>query len=712
MNSITAPISENISVEQQIVSPEFPVPGKNVTRFSNSPSRIHIELQKIHINKDLDKRESSICGIKEIKLVYKDNRDDINQIKCKEQNQHFSLKNEEENIANTSGGKRNIENDFVKNPQLGKVLSVADGDVIIYQLVIKENKPSNVLIHNNSSYIKDINNRDKNNILGKTSDYKRDTQNATFEFDGIYGSFCPQGQNIRGTNNLSSLRNNKQVSFNKHDTTERSFEQQEFIDTTKKERNTVFRQENFNWNFGAHQSQNISDADNQNNTDNDRQVAIDRHDTSGINFEQKAFFRTNGKGQEQYLKMRVDNETEFVNHANKCIDDNDENAGARNIRNIKNPITEAILNGIYKPSSFISLSETESRINDVANIMCTVTNIKKLRFCVVLELCIGSISNDTNTENRNQRTKQIRLKVSEPYIKNKKQTLALEIKLGHYDRRVALRSLNRAENIAASTIGRDAYLSIVIGVPSDVRYIVLNIPEDPQYEIDIESATLQVLKNTEREIMFDIRSDDLLQNKKIINKEDLLSQNNYKNLKFDISDSKSLLNENMVNKEGLISQSNCESQKLVTKNNEGLLNENITDKWNFDLPNNNENTKVGTKNNEALSNEKKTDEENFLSPNNYGTQKFDTRNDEELSNEKIITKKDPISPNNYGNLNLDLRIRGTFSNENVDNKGNSVASNNAEGAENRNHESEPSVGILGRVAGFFGQIMGICRRKK
>ena len=31
-----------------------------------------------------------------------------------------------------------------------------DVDVIIYQLVIKENKPSNVLIHNNSSYIKDI----------------------------------------------------------------------------------------------------------------------------------------------------------------------------------------------------------------------------------------------------------------------------------------------------------------------------------------------------------------------------------------------------------------------------------------------------------------------------------------------------------------------------------------------------------------------------
>ena len=453
MNPVIAPISKNNNVEQQLDSREFPTIGKNATQFSNSPSRIHIEPQKIHIDKDLDNRRSSIiCGIKEINLVYKDNRDDANEIKCEKQNRQLFSKNEKTNTISTSGNKKNIVNDFVKNSQLRKTSREPDVDVIIYQLVFKENKPSNELTRNKSSYIKNVNNRDTNNILGKISDYKGDIQNAIFKWNNIDGSFGPQNQNVSGTNNLRNVSGNKQIFINGHVTTEASFDQKEF-------------------------------------------------------------FRAQGKEQKQYPAIPLDNQTEF--NENKNIDYDNSDAGTYNIGNIKNPITNAICSEIYKPSGFVSLSGTKSHINGEANILCTVTNIKKLRFCVVLELCIGYISSDKNAGNCNSQTKQIRLKVPKTYVRDKKQTLALGIKLGHYDRRAALRSPNRAENIAASTIGMDAYLSIVIGVPSDVRYIVLNIPEDPQYEIDIESATLQVIKNTEREIMFDIRSDNILQNKKI-----------------------------------------------------------------------------------------------------------------------------------------------------------------------------------------------------
>ena len=486
MNPVIAPISKNNNVEQQLDSPEFPTNGKNATQFSNSPSRIHIEPQKIHIDKDLDNRRSSIiCGIKEINLVYKDNRDDANEIKCEKQNRQLFSKNEKTNTISTSGNKKNIVNDFVKNSQPRKTSREHDVDVIIYQLVIKENKPSNELTRNKSSYIKNVNNRDTNNILGKISDYKGDIQNAIFKWNNIDGSFGPQNQNVSGTNNLRNVSGNKQIFINGHVTTEASFDQKEF-------------------------------------------------------------FRAQGKEQKQYPAIPLDNQTEF--NENKNIDYDNSDAGTYNIGNIKNPITNAISSEIYKPSGFVSLSGTKSHINGEANILCAITNIKKLRFCVVLELCIGYISSDANAGNYNSQTKQIRLKVPKTYVRDKKQTLALEIKLGHYDRRVALRSLNSPENIAASTIGRDAYLSIVIGVPSDVRYIVLNIPEDPQYEIDIESATLQVLKNTEREIMFDIRSDNLLQNKKIINKEDPISLNNYEAPKFDIKNDISFSNEKVKTK--------------------------------------------------------------------------------------------------------------------------------------------------------------------
>ena len=75
-----------------------------------------------------------------------------------------------------------------------------------------------------------------------------------------------------------------------------NFALQEFADTTKKEENIIFKQDNFSWNFDAPQSQNDIDSDNLNSTGNARQVAIDSHDIAGINFEQKAFFKTKGKG--------------------------------------------------------------------------------------------------------------------------------------------------------------------------------------------------------------------------------------------------------------------------------------------------------------------------------------------------------------------------------------------------------------------------------
>lgn len=591
MNPVIAPISKNNNVEQQLDSPEFPTIGKNATQFSNSPSRIHTEPQKIHIDKDLDNRRSSIiCGIKEINLVYKDNRDDANEIKCEKQNRQLFSKNEKTNTINTSGNKKNIVNDFVKNSQPRKTSREHDVDVIIYQLVIKENKPSNELTRNKSSYIKNVNNRDTNNILGKISDYKGDIQNAIFKWNNIDGSFGPQNQNVSDTNNLRNVSGNKQIFINGHVTTEASFDQKEF-------------------------------------------------------------FRAQGKEQKQYPAIPLDNQTEF--NENKNIDYDNSDAGTYNIGNIKNTITNTICSEIYKPSGFVSLSGTKSHINGEANILCTVTNIKKLRFCVVLELCIGYISSDKNAGNCNSQTKQIRLKVPKTYVRDKKQTLALEIKLGHYDRRAALHSFNRPENIATSTIGRDAYLSIVIGVPSDVRYIVLNIPEDPQYEIDIESATLQVLKNTEREIMFDIRSDNLLQNKKIINKEDPISLNNYEAPKFDI------------------------------KNDMASSNEKIDNKEDFVLSNNNENTK------------------------------FDAENNMTFSNEKMINNEYSVQSNsNDENKKLYIKYRKIFLNEKIDNKEHSDTSNNGEVVENRDHESEHSVGILGRVAGFFGQIIGMCRRKK
>ena len=647
MNPVIAPISKNNNVEQQLDSREFPTIGKNATQFSNSPSRIHIEPQKIHIDKDLDNRRSSIiCGIKEINLVYKNNRDDANEIKCEKQNRQLFSKNEKTNTINTSGNKKNIVNDFVKNSQPRKTSREHDIDVIIYQLVIKENKPSNELTRNKSSYIKNINNRGTNNILSKTSDYKGDIQNAIFKWNNIDGSFDPQNQNVSGTNNLRNVSGNKQIFINGHVTTEASFDQKEF-------------------------------------------------------------FRAQGKEQKQYPAIPLDNQTEF--NENKNIDYDNSDAGTYNIGNIKNPITNAICSEIYKPSGFVSLSGTKSHINGEANILCTVTNIKKLRFCVVLELCIGYISSDKNAGNCNSRTKQIRLKVPKTYVRDKKQTLALEIKLGHYDRRVALRSPNRAENIAASTIGRDAYLSIVIGVPSDVRYIVLNIPEDPQYEIDIESATLQVLRNTSREIIFDIPDDNLLQNKKIINKEDFLSLNNYEAPKFDIKNDISFSNEKIISKEGIISLNNYENSKsgptnngifpnekvidkrnpiLTSKNedlkfdisgNEEFSNKKIVNKEDFVSQNSYENTKFNIKNDEVSSNKKIIIKENFIQLNNYENPKFDanTKNNERLLNKKINSKEDFVLSNNYENSKFGIKNDMSFSNEEVVNKGNFIPSNNS-----------------------------------
>ena len=616
MNPVIAPISKNNNVEQQLDSREFPTIGKNATQFSNSPSRIHIEPQKIHIDKDLDNRRSSIiCGIKEINLVYKDNRDDANEIKCEKQNRQLFSKNEKTNTINTSGNKKNIVNDFVKNSQLRKTSREPDVDVIIYQLVIKENKSSNKLTRNKSSYIKDINNRGTNNILGKTSDYKGDIQNAIFKWNNIDGSFGPQNQNVSGTNNLRNVSGNKQIFINGHVTTEASFDQKEF-------------------------------------------------------------FRAQGKEQKQYPAIPLDNQTEF--NENKNIDYDNSDAGTYNIGNIKNTITNAICSEIYKPSGFVSLSGTKSHINGEANILCTVTNIKKLRFCVVLELCIGYISSDKNAGNCNSRTKQIRLKVPKTYVRDKKQTLALEIKLGHYDRRVALRSLNRPENIAASTIGRDAYLSIVIGVPSDVRYIVLNIPEDPQYEIDIENATLQVLKNTEREIMFDIRSDNLLQNKKIINKEDPISLNNYEAPKFDIKNDEAFSNEKIISKEDLILASKNENLKFDVNGNEEFSNEKIVNKEYFVSQNSYENTKFNIKNDEVSSNENIITKKNFIQLNNYATPKFDAniKNNERLLNKKIDRKEDFVLSNNYENSELEIKNNLAFSNEKMADKENFVSQHN------------------------------------
>ena len=616
MNPVIAPISKNNNVEQQLDSREFPTIGKNATQFSNSPSRIHIEPQKIHIDKDLDNRRSSIiCGIKEINLVYKDNRDDANEIKCEKQNRQLFSKNEKTNTINTSGNKKNIVNDFVKNSQPRKTSREHDVDVIIYQLVIKENKPSNELTRNKSSYIKNVNNRDTNNILGKISDYKGDIQNAIFKWNNIDGSFGPQNQNVSGTNNLRNVSGNKQIFINGHVTTEASFDQKEF-------------------------------------------------------------FRAQGKEQKQYPAIPLDNQTEF--NENKNIDYDNSDAGTYNIGNIKNPITNAICSEIYKPSGFVSLSGTKSHINGEANILCTITNIKKLRFCVVLELCIGYISSDKNAGNCNSRTKQIRLKVPKTYVRDKKQTLALEIKLGHYDRRVALRSPNRPENIAASTIGRDAYLSIVIGVPSDVRYIVLNIPEDPQYEIDIESATLQVIKNTEREIMFDIRSDNLLQNKKIINKEDPISLNNYEAPKFDIKNDEAFSNEKIISKEEPILASKNEDLKFDTKSNIVFSNEKILNKKDFILQKNNESLKFDVKDNGVFLNANTDNKENFLSSNNYENTKFDIKikKNEVFSNEKIDNKEDFVLSNNNENTKFDAENNMTFSNEKMADKENFVSKHN------------------------------------
>ena len=104
---------------------------------------------------------------------------------------------------------------------------------------------------------------------------------------------------------------------------------------------------------------------------------------------------------------------------------------------------------------------------------------------------------------------------------------------------------------------------------------------------------------------------------------------------------------------------------------------------------------------------------NSISLDNYGNTKFDIRISGTFSNEKMINNEYSVPSNsNDENKKLDIKYRKVFLNEKIDNKEHSDTSNNGEVVENRDHESEHSVGILGRVAGFFGQIIGMCRRKK
>ena len=713
MNPVIAPISKNNNVEQQLDSREFPTIGKNATQFSNSLSRIQIEPQKIHVNTDLYNRESSISGIKETKFTHINNRNRINEIEREQQNQPISQTNEITNINKSLFYKKIKAPNFGEKSRLSEQFHKPDIDVMLYQLITKESKLQNAQKHNNSLSVGKIDRKVVDSVPCKTSDHKVDVQSATFEFDDIYWGFCPQNQNVSGTNDLSSISNNK---------------------------------------------------------------SINEYGTIEVNFEPKKLFDTPKKEQKQYQTVRLDNLTELDGYGSKDIAD--DNAGARNIGDIKNPITNAIWGKIYKPLSFISLLETESHIKDEAH----------------FELCIGSLSNNTNAENSNPRTKQIRLEVPRTYIVDKKQTFALEIKLGHCDRRVALRLFNRPERTMVSTANKNIFLSIVLGVPSNVRYIVLNIPESAQSEIEVQNVSLQVLRNTAREIMFDIPDDNLFQNKKIINKEGIVSLNNYensksgsmnngifpnekvidkgnpiltsknedlkfdisgneefsnkkivnkedfvlsnnngntkvdaennvtfsnekmadkenfvskhnyKNLKLDISDSKPLLNENIANKENSTLQNNCEDQKFGTRDHEVFQNGKIINKGNFLSLNNYENPKLVTendntfsdknmakdfislkndkslkldiKNNEALSNEKKIDEDNFASLNNYENQKSDIKNNTIFSNEKIDNKEDFVLSNNNENTKFDAGSNMTFSNEKVINKEDHILQNN------------------------------------
>ena len=233
MNPVIAPISKNNNVEQQLDSREFPTIGKNATQFSNSLSRIQIEPQKIHVNTDLYNRESSISGIKETKFTHINNRNRINEIEREQQNQPISQTNEITNINKSLFYEKIKAPNFGEKSRLSEQFHKPDIDVMLYQLITKESKLQNAQKHNNSLSVGKIDRKVVDSVPCKTSDHKVDVQSATFEFDDIYWGFCPQNQNVSGTNDLSSISNNK--SINEYGTIEVNFEPKKLFDTPKKE---------------------------------------------------------------------------------------------------------------------------------------------------------------------------------------------------------------------------------------------------------------------------------------------------------------------------------------------------------------------------------------------------------------------------------------------------------------------------------------------
>jgi len=95
---------------------------------------------------------------------------------------------------------------------------------------------------------------------------------------------------------------------------------------------------------------------------------------------------------------------------------------------------------------------------------------------------------------------------------------------------------------------------------------VLNIPEIAQSEIEVQNVSLQVLKNTNREVMIESRIIIHYKIKKIINKEEFIPLNDNEKAKFETKKYRELSNEKISNEENLVFSKNNGNSKFKIKN--------------------------------------------------------------------------------------------------------------------------------------------------